>query len=45
MLVMGVPAKITGEVAGGAQQRVEGNGAVYRDLARRYAATLRQVDE
>jgi carbonic anhydrase/acetyltransferase-like protein (isoleucine patch superfamily) len=45
MLVMGVPAKIAGEVTGGARQRVEGNGAVYRDLARRYAATLRPVAE
>jgi carbonic anhydrase/acetyltransferase-like protein (isoleucine patch superfamily) len=44
MLVMGVPARITGEVTGAAKQRVEGNGAVYRNLARRYAASLRPVD-
>src|SRR5271155_5090886 len=35
MLVVGVPAKIVGEVTGGARQRVEGNGEVYRKLARR----------
>lgn len=44
MLAMGVPAKITGEVTGGAKLRVEGNGEVYRKLARRYAASLRPVD-
>ena len=44
MLAMGVPARIVGEVTGGAAERVAGNGAVYRNLARRYAASLRPVD-
>jgi carbonic anhydrase/acetyltransferase-like protein (isoleucine patch superfamily) len=44
MQAMGVPARITGEVTGGSKQRVEGNGAVYRNLARRYAATARPVE-
>ena len=44
MLAMGVPARIVGEVTGGAVERVAGNGAVYRNLARRYAASLRPVD-
>src|ERR1700679_2480485 len=44
LVAAGVPAKITGEVTGGAKLRVEGNGEVYRKLARRYAASLRPVD-
>jgi carbonic anhydrase/acetyltransferase-like protein (isoleucine patch superfamily) len=44
MLAMGVPARILGEVTGGSVDRVAGNGAVYRELARRYAASLRPVD-
>ena len=44
-MAMGVPARITGEVTGGAKQRVEGNGAMYRNLARRYAATARPVEQ
>jgi carbonic anhydrase/acetyltransferase-like protein (isoleucine patch superfamily) len=44
MLVVGVPARTVGEVAGGAKQWVQTNPAVYRDLARRHAATVRPVD-
>jgi carbonic anhydrase/acetyltransferase-like protein (isoleucine patch superfamily) len=44
MLAVGVPARIAGEVAGGAKYWVENNPAVYRDLARRHAATVKPVD-
>jgi carbonic anhydrase/acetyltransferase-like protein (isoleucine patch superfamily) len=43
MMAVGVPAKITGEVRGGALRWVEMNPAIYRDLARRHAANLRQL--
>jgi carbonic anhydrase/acetyltransferase-like protein (isoleucine patch superfamily) len=43
MLAAGVPAKIVGEVTGGAKFWVENNPAVYRELARRHAATVRLV--
>jgi carbonic anhydrase/acetyltransferase-like protein (isoleucine patch superfamily) len=38
MLAAGVPARILGEVSGGARQWVETNPEIYRDLARRHAA-------
>ena len=38
MLAAGVPARIVGEVSGGARQWVENNPEIYRDLARRHAA-------
>jgi carbonic anhydrase/acetyltransferase-like protein (isoleucine patch superfamily) len=38
MLAAGVPARIVGEVSGGARQWVETNPEIYRDLARRHAA-------
>jgi carbonic anhydrase/acetyltransferase-like protein (isoleucine patch superfamily) len=44
MLAAGVPARIIGEVTGGAKQWVETNPAVYRDLARRHAAGIRLVE-
>jgi carbonic anhydrase/acetyltransferase-like protein (isoleucine patch superfamily) len=44
MLAAGVPARIVREVSGGAKQWVETNPAVYRDLARRHAASVRPVD-
>jgi len=44
MLVVGIPARIIGPVAGGARQWVQTNPAVYRDLARRHAASVRLVD-
>ena len=44
MLAVGVPARIAGEVVGGAKYWVENNPAVYRDLARRHAATVKPVD-
>jgi carbonic anhydrase/acetyltransferase-like protein (isoleucine patch superfamily) len=40
MLAVGVPAKVAGEVTADAKQWVETNPAVYRDLARRHAATI-----
>jgi carbonic anhydrase/acetyltransferase-like protein (isoleucine patch superfamily) len=44
MLAVGVPARIAGEVAGGAKFWVENNPAVYRELTRRHAATVKLVD-
>jgi carbonic anhydrase/acetyltransferase-like protein (isoleucine patch superfamily) len=43
MLAVGVPARIAGQVTGAAKQWVETNPAVYRELARRHAATIRPV--
>jgi carbonic anhydrase/acetyltransferase-like protein (isoleucine patch superfamily) len=44
MLAAGVPARVVREVTGGAKQWVQTNPAVYRDLARRHATTVRPVD-
>ena len=44
MLAAGVPAKVIKEVSGGAKQWVGTNPAIYRDLARRHAASIRPVD-
>jgi carbonic anhydrase/acetyltransferase-like protein (isoleucine patch superfamily) len=43
MLAAGVPARILGEVSGGAKVWVEGNPEIYRELARRHAAGVRPV--
>jgi carbonic anhydrase/acetyltransferase-like protein (isoleucine patch superfamily) len=43
MLAVGVPARIVGEISGGAKQWVETNPEVYRELARRHAASIRLV--
>lgn len=43
LLAVGVPAKVTGEVRGGALRWVENNPEVYRALARRHAAGVRPV--
>jgi carbonic anhydrase/acetyltransferase-like protein (isoleucine patch superfamily) len=43
MLAAGVPARLVGEVSGGAKQWVETNPAIYRDLARRHAAGVQPV--
>jgi carbonic anhydrase/acetyltransferase-like protein (isoleucine patch superfamily) len=43
MLAVGVPARIAGPVTGGAQLWVQTNPAVYRELARRHAASVRTV--
>ncbi len=43
MLAAGVPARIAGEVTGGARMWVELNPVAYRDLARRHAAGVRPV--
>ena len=43
MLAAGVPARIVGEVSGGARQWVETNPEIYRDLARRHAAGVSPV--
>ena len=45
MLAVGVPARIAGEVRGGAKGWVDTNPQVYRDLARRHAAGVRPVTE
>jgi carbonic anhydrase/acetyltransferase-like protein (isoleucine patch superfamily) len=44
MLAAGVPARVIREVTGGAKQWVQTNPSVYRDLARRHAASVRPVD-
>ena len=43
MLAVGVPARIAGEITGGARQWVETNPETYRALARRHAAGVRPV--
>jgi carbonic anhydrase/acetyltransferase-like protein (isoleucine patch superfamily) len=43
MLVVGVPARVVGEVSGQAKVWVDSNPAIYRDLARRHAAGTRPV--
>ena len=43
MLAAGVPARVVGELTAGAKQWVESNPEVYRDLARRHAATVEPV--
>jgi carbonic anhydrase/acetyltransferase-like protein (isoleucine patch superfamily) len=44
MLAVGTPARIAGEVRGGAKFWVENNPQTYRELARRHAAGVRLVD-
>jgi carbonic anhydrase/acetyltransferase-like protein (isoleucine patch superfamily) len=41
MLAVGVPARVAGEVRGGALKWVQANPEVYRELARRHAAGVR----
>ena len=43
MLAAGIPARVIGEVAGGAKQWVETNPELYRELARRHAASVQPV--
>jgi carbonic anhydrase/acetyltransferase-like protein (isoleucine patch superfamily) len=43
MIAVGVPARVAGEVTGRAKEWVETNPAVYRELARRHAASARPV--
>jgi carbonic anhydrase/acetyltransferase-like protein (isoleucine patch superfamily) len=43
MLAVGVPARLAGQVSGGAKRWVETNPATYRALARRHAASVRPV--
>jgi carbonic anhydrase/acetyltransferase-like protein (isoleucine patch superfamily) len=45
MLAVGVPARIVGEVTGGAKQWVETNSEAYRELARRHAAGIRSLGQ
>lgn len=45
MLAVGTPARIAGEVRGGALRWVQENPAVYRELARRHAASVRPAGE
>jgi carbonic anhydrase/acetyltransferase-like protein (isoleucine patch superfamily) len=44
MLAVGTPARIAGEVRGGAKFWVDNNPQTYRELARRHAAGVRLVD-
>jgi carbonic anhydrase/acetyltransferase-like protein (isoleucine patch superfamily) len=43
ILVAGVPARVVGEVSGGAKVWVDTNPGIYRHLARRHAASVRPV--
>jgi len=43
MLAVGLPARVAGEVRGGALEWVQTNPEVYRELARRHAAGVRPV--
>jgi len=43
VLAVGVPARIAGQVTGGAKQWVKTNPARYRELARRHAASVPPV--
>jgi carbonic anhydrase/acetyltransferase-like protein (isoleucine patch superfamily) len=43
VLAVGVPARIAGEITGGARRWVETNPETYRELARRHAASIRLV--
>jgi carbonic anhydrase/acetyltransferase-like protein (isoleucine patch superfamily) len=43
MLAAGVPARIVGELTAGARLWVEGNPAIYRELAKRHAASVHPV--
>src|ERR1700722_5594953 len=45
MLAVGVPAKIMGQVTGGAKVWVESNPEIYRELARRHAAGVVAISE
>ncbi|HET9894750.1 MAG TPA: gamma carbonic anhydrase family protein [Streptosporangiaceae bacterium] len=45
MLAAGVPAKLAGEVSGGAKRWVQSNPQVYRDLARRHATGTEPISE
>ena len=45
MLAAGVPARVIGEVTAGGKQWVEMNPGLYRDLARRHAASVSPVTE
>jgi carbonic anhydrase/acetyltransferase-like protein (isoleucine patch superfamily) len=45
MLAVGIPARLAGEVTGRARQRGDTNPAVYRELARRHAASVRSVPD
>ena len=39
MITVGVPARVAGEVTGRAKEGVDTNPAIYRELARRHAAS------
>jgi carbonic anhydrase/acetyltransferase-like protein (isoleucine patch superfamily) len=43
MLAAGVPARVVGELTAGARTWVEGNPSIYRELAKRHAASVRPV--
>jgi carbonic anhydrase/acetyltransferase-like protein (isoleucine patch superfamily) len=43
MLAAGVPARVIGELTAGARTWVESNPSIYRELAKRHAASVRPV--
>jgi carbonic anhydrase/acetyltransferase-like protein (isoleucine patch superfamily) len=43
MIAVGVPARVAGQVTGRAKEWVDTNPAIYRELARRHAASARLV--
>ena len=45
MLAVGVPARVAGPVTGGAGEWVANNPRIYRELARRHAASVLPVPE
>jgi carbonic anhydrase/acetyltransferase-like protein (isoleucine patch superfamily) len=45
MMAVGIPAKVVGPVRGGAKRWVDGNPEIYRELARRHAASIRPVPD
>jgi carbonic anhydrase/acetyltransferase-like protein (isoleucine patch superfamily) len=45
MLAVGTPARVAREVSGSAKEWVDTNPAIYRELARRHSAGIRQVHD
>jgi carbonic anhydrase/acetyltransferase-like protein (isoleucine patch superfamily) len=45
MLAVGTPARVTREVSGSAKEWVDTNPEIYRELARRHAASIRAVSD
>jgi carbonic anhydrase/acetyltransferase-like protein (isoleucine patch superfamily) len=43
MLAVGTPARVAREVSGSAREWIETNPQIYRELARRHAASVRLI--